>query len=271
MPAKTLTRLTRAGTLGLPVQPREEATPMPQLPRRVSEKLKHYVYLYVDPRTGQPFYVGKGTGNRIYSHLDDKDDNEKVRRIRELRKLGLEPVLEILRYGLETEKEAFLVESAAIDLLGPELTNQVKGHGAAENGRGLLAEIIQELDAEEVTITHSAILINVSRLYRYGMTPMELYDATRGVWRVAPDRHEAEYAFCLFGGIVREVYAISAWVQAGSTMTCRDYSEKEYNLSERSEFVGNIAPEQIRKKYVGKSVRHYFAPGSQNPIKYVNC
>jgi len=23
--------------------------------------------------------------------------------------------------------------------------------------------------------------------------------------------------------------------------------------------------------YVGKSVREYFAPGSQNPIKYVNC
>jgi hypothetical protein len=248
-----------------------ENSPMPQLPRRVSEKLKHDVYLYVDPRTGQPFYVGKGTGNRVNWYLDYSDDCEKVQRIRELRELGLEPTLEILKYGLATEQEAFLVESVAIDLLGPDLTNQVKGHGSGVNGRARLMDIIHELDAEEVAITDKAILINISRLYRYGMTPMELYDATRGVWKVAPDRHEADFAFCLFCGIVREVYEIAVWVPAGTTMTCRDYSEKDYDLSERCEFVGKIAPEPIRKKYVGKSVRHYFVPGTQNPIRYVNC
>jgi hypothetical protein len=237
----------------------------------VCEKLKFYVYLYIDPRTQRPFYVGKGQGNRIYCHLDGAEDCEKVERIAELRKLGMEPDLEILKYGL-TEQEAFLVESAAIELLGPgELTNRIKGHGATENGRARLTEIIQELDAEDVTIKDRAILINISRLYRYGMTPMELYDATRGIWKVAPHRHDPEYAFCIYGGIVREVYAIAAWVPAGSTMTRRDFSEKEYDLSERYEFVGQVAPEPIRKKYLGKSVREYFAPGSQNPVKYVNC
>lgn len=243
---------------------------MPSIPRRVCEKLKYYVYLYVDPRNDRPFYIGKGTGNRVYCHLDDTEDCDKVKRLEELRKLNLEPVIEILKYGL-AEQEALLIESAAIDLLGPELTNRVKGHGAAENGRARLAEIIQELDAEEVTITDKVILINISRLYRYGMTTMELYDATRGIWKVAPDRHDAGYAFCLYGGIVREVYTIATWVPAGSTMTRRDFSEKEYDLSERYEFVGQIAPPPIRKKYLGKSVRGYFTPGSQNPIKYVNC
>jgi hypothetical protein len=197
---------------------------MPQIPRRVCEKLKFYVYLYVDPRTQRPFYVGKGQGNRIYCHLDDTEECEKVKYIAELRKLGLEPVLEILKFGL-TEREAFLVESAAIELLGVDvLTNRVKGHGAMENGRGRLTEIIQELDAEEVTIKDKAILINISRLYRYGMTPMELYDATRGVWKVAPHRHDADFAFSVYGGIVREVYAIAAWVPADSTMTGRNVS-----------------------------------------------
>jgi hypothetical protein len=200
-----------------------------------------------------------------------------VKRIAELRKLGREPVLEILKYDL-TEREAFLVESAAIELLGvDELTNRVKGHGAMENGRARLTEIIQELDAEDVTIKHKAILINISQLYRYGMTPMELYDATRGVWRVAPQRHDPELAFSVYAGIVREVYAIAAWVPADSTMTGRDLGMeyeslgKDNDLLERREFVGRIAPDSIRNKYVGKSVRHYFAPGSQNPIKYVNC
>jgi hypothetical protein len=53
-------------------------------------------------------------------------------------------------------------------------------------------------------------------------------------------------------GIVREVHAIAAWIPAGSTMTVRDYSENEYDLSERCEFVGKIALEPIRKKYVGR-------------------
>ena len=64
---------------------------------------------------------------------------------------------------------------------------------------------------------------------------------------------------------------IAAWVRAGSTMTSRDYSEKEYDLSERFEFVGALAPEDLQRKYIGKSVERYFAKGAQNPIKYVNC
>jgi len=54
-------------------------------------------------------------------------------------------------------------------------------------------------------------------------------------------------------------------------MTGRDYAEKEYKLSERYEFVGKVAADSVRRKYVGKSVRNYFTQGSQNPIKYVNC
>lgn len=42
-----------------------------ELPPGVGEQLGHYVYLYVDPRTGEPFYVGKGVGNRILAHFGD--------------------------------------------------------------------------------------------------------------------------------------------------------------------------------------------------------
>lgn len=36
---------------------------------QVCEKLGHYVYRLIDPRNGETFYVGKGTGNRVFQHL----------------------------------------------------------------------------------------------------------------------------------------------------------------------------------------------------------
>ena len=36
--------------------------------RQVAEHLKCYVYMLVDPRTGVPFYVGKGRGTRMLAH-----------------------------------------------------------------------------------------------------------------------------------------------------------------------------------------------------------
>ena len=34
----------------------------------VIEKLDFYVYCLMDPRNNEPFYIGKGVGNRIFDH-----------------------------------------------------------------------------------------------------------------------------------------------------------------------------------------------------------
>ena len=56
---------------------------------------------------------------------------------------------------------------------------------------------------------------------RYGMSDVELYDATRSAWRVGPRRRHARYAFSVFEGVVREVYLIAGWMSAGSTFNVR--------------------------------------------------
>ncbi len=41
----------------------------PRLPPEVAERIgPFYVYLLVDPRNGEVFYVGKGTGARPLAH-----------------------------------------------------------------------------------------------------------------------------------------------------------------------------------------------------------
>lgn len=240
------------------------------LPTGVVERLDYYVYLYVDPHTGRPFYVGKGKGERILYHFDDEKDSEKTRMIAELQQAGLLPRLEILAHGLKDEQTAFRIEAAAIDLLGLEyLTNRVRGSDSLEYGRMTLDELIGYYAATPVTITDSVLLIRVNQLYRHNLTAQELYEITRGIWKLGERRQKAEYAFAVFEGVVREVYSIDSWHPAFTTpYETRDLSHR--NLDGRWEFEGTVAPEAIREKYRLHSVKEYFRRGNQSPTVYVN-
>ena len=145
-----------------------------QITDEIAGILKSYVYVYIDPRNSEPFYIGKGQGNRLLSHLDDQSDTEKVARIAEIRRQGKEPQIDILRYGL-SDSEATLVEAAAIDLIGKaKLTNRVSGHHKRSFGRITSQEVITMLAAKPVKVRHKAILITINQLYRSDMTPLEL-------------------------------------------------------------------------------------------------
>lgn len=89
----------------------------------------YYVYVYIDPRNFEEFYYGKGRGSRKTAHLSDDSDTEKAKRIKAIKKEGLEPIIKVIAKGL-TEKEAFLVEKTLIWKLGRNLTNLSSGHFA---------------------------------------------------------------------------------------------------------------------------------------------
>ena len=106
----------------------------------VAERLKHYVYRLVDPRNGETFYVGKGTGDRVFDHVNEVpgplDESEKRKRITSIRSESLEPLHVIHRHGLESEDAAYLVESVLMDAY-PGLTNTMQGEGAKEFGAAI--------------------------------------------------------------------------------------------------------------------------------------
>jgi uncharacterized protein len=123
--------------------------------------------------------------------------------------------------------------------------------------------------ALEAQIVDAVILVRVPRAFRPGMSDLALYEATRGVWRTGPRRDKVRYALAVYEGAVQEVYEIAQWQPACTTpYQTRTFANVE--VLGRWEFVGSVAPEPVRTRYVGKSVRTHFSRGAQNPITYVN-
>ena len=75
-----------------------------------------YVYHLIDPRSNLPFYVGKGTGRRAWTHLSETFDVHnpyKSRKIESIRSDGFEPVVCIIKDGM-TSEEALTFEAQEI-------------------------------------------------------------------------------------------------------------------------------------------------------------
>ena len=95
----------------------------------------YYVYVYIDPRNHQVFYIGKGTGTRMNAHileanLREEPNSAKTRQIRAIQREGLEAIVRVIARGL-TDAEALLVEKTLLWQLGKQLTNIATGHYAA--------------------------------------------------------------------------------------------------------------------------------------------
>lgn len=239
---------------------------MIQFSQSVIDKIRSYVYLLKDPRNGQIFYIGKGTGNRIFTHINEAIHNpmetDKLKRIRRIRKSGREVQYEILRHGLE-EEEALEVEAAIIDYISPsKLTNENIGSDSTKRGRMTIPEIIAAYDPQPIIIQEPALLITPRKLYKRNISAKQLYEITRGNWVIGKNRDKVKYAFALKSGVVLQVYRIDKW----NPVKARSLEQKRQN---RWRFNGEKAINM--EHYIGKSVLSYFARGSRNPIKYVNC
>ena len=131
-----------------------------------------------------------------------------------------------------------------------------------------LDELRSYYGAKPVSVTHPALLIRINKLYRHRMSAEELYEATRGIWKVGQRRENARLALAVFEGVVREVYEIEQWFPAGTL----SYATRTLTSpSGRWEFQGRPAPTSVRETYFGRSVRTYFSRGQQSPLVYVKC
>jgi len=232
-----------------------------KIPPEVRRQLGWYVYLYIDPRSNTPIYVGKGKGSRALAHLSSGGETEKGRIFQEIEDSGLVPRIDIVARKV-SELEAFRIEAALIDVLrdlfGDRLLNLSRGYESNELGRMPLQRVIDLYSARDVLVAHPVILIRISRQFPYDMTEEQLYEATRRAWKLSARRDSAKFVFAVFEGVVQEVYEVQEW-----------HSDAE--LPKLWEFTGTIASRSIRSRYKGGRVEKYFRPGQQFPITYLNC
>ncbi len=235
-------------------------------PPEVAKELKTYVYRLIDPRNGETFYVGKGTGNRVFAHvhgeqkLEEGDDLEnKIKRIREIRRAGFEVAHVIHRHGMDDDT-AFEVEAALIDAyLG--LANVVGGIHSHEYGVMHAKEIVSRYSATPAVFKHKALLISVNK----SAEQVSWYEATHYAWKVSKSKaKQAEIILATVQGLIKDAFIADEWLEA----TGENFPGRE-GVPGRYGFKGREAPAQIKKQYVGKRVPdEYRKRGAANPIKY---
>ncbi|EOT48601.1 MULTISPECIES: LEM-3-like GIY-YIG domain-containing protein [Enterococcus] len=260
---------------------------------------EYYVYLLVDPRTNQPFYIGKGKGNRVFAHkqaaltrlkeMDALDDEEtkqtlKIQTINEILAADLTVSSYIVSYGL-TQAQAFASENALINYIklvqGIELTNIVNGHGT----RAMLVEELEEqfgyqpLDLKEIATDELILAVKVKdafqlskdeskeySIYAGSRDDMNLKSRTLGNWVIGKDKiDKIRYILAINTG------ADNAVVAAYEVSKEYSESEKQSNGLTRYAFQALSSREETLKKLaVYKRSLPQLTFGSGSSVCYIN-
>lgn len=235
--------------------------------------LKSYVYGLRDPRNKRYFYIGYGTGNRVFQHIqearNDAKASEKIKTIREILDSGLEVQYDIIRHGMD-EKEGRQVEAALIDAFQLEkLTNQVRGHGSREFGLMSSVEISLLYKSEPFLFNEPAIGLKINQRWFRGISATDLYESARRAWIIGGNvRDRARYAVAISFGVVRALYKIDLWCPFEKSREGKAYVNKKGQAITKWGFVG--LADSNYDSLIGTDISGYRNAQGQNPYFIIN-
>ncbi len=206
------------------------------------EQAIDYIGKYGKQGTHKIFSMGRSGGSSLAVVKGDK-------------RIGIREILRVAYCFFEepklNENEQFTDDQLKL------LAGTMRSSASSEMARDYLIKLKFKVeDCENV------LLFNISRSYKTGKN--ELYEATRGTWKIDIKRAcTIKYAAAVAEGVIREVYEINSWQNAGTTKyeTRSDLNKED---SKRKEFVGNVADSDIREELIGLKVGSW----GQSPFKY---
>lgn len=256
--------------------------------KQTQEQVGWYVYALIDPRNSAVFYIGKGKGNRAFQHANEARNSsdvnsQKFQIIRDIQdKTGANPRVVILRHRLASESEAFQIEAALLDFArlnidrevvqseGVELANSVRGHHSNAVGLMSAADIEAIYAATPLALSefpHSAIAFRIAKRWSPAMSTQDVYEVTRGWWRIGSRRQRARLALAVSDGIIRGIFEIQ-----GDSWRPRVAGDRGFtpNSPSRWGFEG-IDASGSYPDILHRDISSWFKAGNQTPFLYVNC
>jgi hypothetical protein len=228
-----------------------------------SKKIGNYVYALRDPRDGKIFYIGQGTGNRLFDHFKYAETvlkNNGMASSKEIRILDIwkneEDVDWLLIAHNLTEENINYVEAAVIDAVG-----------ASQNGMSLneIRGPYSSMLTQEDLIPIGAQPVNpIERLQRVFIFPIKNalaegripYEATRRAWTITENNRQLPaYAVGLLNKISVGSYSVQSW---------RDVSNNKY------EFTGVAYDALLNKNWVSilGRVMNYWKRGNYIIVEF---
>lgn len=192
-------------------------------PGEYAQIARKYVYALQDPDDQRIFYVGQGTGNRIFEHFNraeillnsDKRLTPKFEAIHTVWSRSRDVRLVVLAGGL-SDREADLVESATLDALSispnGKLTNAIAApHSSMVRVEDLAAAAYPHVDPNR---RYTKVLLFPAPRKQKNK---DVYERCRRSWKVTRKHRDlgsavqSTYAVAIVGGVSAGAYRVTKW------------------------------------------------------------
>lgn len=255
--------------------------------QKINQGGEYYVYGLIDPRDNKLFYIGKGSRNRIFQHVEESNKNpeserKKLKIIKDIENSGNHVKHILINWGLK-EEEAFAAESSLINIINYisefELSNIVSGHHT--QGCKSVEEIEQLFGAELLSkedFHHKVLVIKINKTYNRNISAGALYNSVRGIWRANINRvKKVEYVLGVYNNLIVACYKPERWYKLDEdnvqklpeSMLPEDWMQLKGRVFFECDYLSE--PNDEQKFYLYKSIENLeYIQKSQNPIAYID-
>ncbi len=163
-----------------------------------------------------------------------------------------------LESDVNKDKYSLLLSYADENGINKQEAQQLKSDAAKDDN----ATIKKSAAIGEDDFDCRTAIIRINRLYRENLNADELYEVTRGWWRVNPESaKKVRLALAVAFGIVKGVFVVERWEDSSAAPNLA-------GIDGRYRFVGHRADDITEAKYLGRSVSGLFAQGDAYPVRY---